>query len=354
MNNDNIQQQTSWLVRALTVSTLLGATLVGSANAGLITQHVSVGAYDRSCPGLADSQYLDMYREGIESVVGSLDDWGDQAVDTVCRFNSTFQASYWNNDGTPKYDGLPNIPAFTNAQVGTLVITQSTGTSNLSLTTPTGRLQGDVRLDEANLGLPEIKINATSAANERNSFNGYAATEYLWTGADETLEFQLNFDFFHSSEEWSVGGLPATKTSDLVLNAYVSEGLIVDPNGIFPQDSGIITVNDEFVLSESNIGPTSAEDPYFGNLSVSFDVTAGQTFFVVGQYQGFAKNGGFLNAYNTITGALNVEGLTQQESTAIFATSLQAAPVTAASAPVALLLTLLGGSFVFARSKRQS
>lgn len=337
---------TNALTRLFISTTLFCSVLISTANAGLITQHVSVSAYDRSCPGLSDPDYITNNLAGIEAIYGPLDSQGSQAIDTACRFNSA-QSRYYNNDGSPKFyipgRVMPTIPAFTNDQVGSLTITNATATDNLSVVTETGRLQGEIVLDSENLGLPEIKINATAGANERNSFNGYAATEYLWTGADETLEFQLNFDFYHSSEEWEFDGYQSTETSEFLLNAYVSEGLIIDPVSTFPANDGDLLGLDSFLLSETDVGDTSADFPYYGNLTVSFDVVAGQTFFVVGQYQGFAKNGGFLNAFNTITGALNIEGFSQEESKAIFETSLELAPVTSVNTPNILLLTILGG-----------
>lgn len=326
------------------------AMSISSASANVITQHVSVGTYERDCPGLADPEYMDKYREAVEIWAGPLEDWGDQAVDTVCRFNSQGQAQFWNYDGTSKQEGGITIAPFTPEQVGQVAIRTSTATEQLEHNSATGKLNGSVKLDSENLGLPEIKINATSNAGERNSFNGYAATEYLWTGADETLEFQLNFDFFHSSENWSLEGLPPSQTAQLLLNAYVSENLIIDSNDIFPANAGNIFAQETFNLKNEDVGMTSAGNPYFGNLTVSFDVTSGQRFFVVGQYQGFAKNGGFLDASNTITGALNVEGLTQEESITVFQTSLQAAPV---NAPAMILLTLLGAGMLFSRKPKR-
>jgi hypothetical protein len=322
--------------------------LANSAHAGLITQHVSVGAYDRSCPGLSDPNFVDDYKVGIEAIFGSLEELGAQAVDVACVFNSNFQAARWNNDGSPKFGDLPSIPAFTNEEVGELEITEAFGTNNLSLTTDTGNLKGDVFLDDESLGLPVIKIDAKSEVGQRNSFNGYAATEYLWTGADQTLEFGLDFDFYHSSEMWTFDGYQATNTSDLLLTAFVSEDLIINPLSIFPEDNGNVLSLERFQLSDSDVGMTSAEDPYFGSLNVSFDVTNGQRFFVVGQFQGFAKNGGFLNAYNTITGSLNVEGLTEEESEVVFATSLQLAPAEI-TAPASMFMLLLSAGLMFVR-----
>lgn len=333
------------IVLAATSQSLLLST---SANAGLITQHVSVGAFDRNCPGLSDPSYLDNHIDAIVAVYGSIESQGSQLVDTACRFNSSRQADLWNYDGTPKFEGLPTIPSFTDEQVGNLIITDATASDSLSLTTSTGNLVGEVSLDSDNLGLPVIKIDAKSQAGQRNSFNGYAATEYLWTGQDQRLEFGLDFDFFHSSESWGFPGYLETESSDLSLTAFVSEGLIIDSSLVFPVDNGNVLSSDSFSLKDTDVGITSEQDPYFGSLNVSFDVKNGQRFFVVGQFQGFAKNGGFLNAFNTITGSLTVEGFTEEQSEAIFETSLQLAPPEL-NAPTSLAFLIFGAGYLFLR-----
>jgi hypothetical protein len=347
INNNKIK---GMLFACISAGVLTGS-LMSTAHAGLLTQHVSIGSFERSCPGLSDPDFIINNLAGIEAVTGPIGDWGAQTVDTACRFNSAFQAEFWNNDGSPKFDGLPSIPAFTPDQVGNLFVDPATAETFIDHVSGTGKLEGRITLDEGNLGLPEIKINATSSENERNSFNGYAANEFLWTGDDATLEFELNFDFFHSSEVWELNGYESTLSSDLILNAYVSENLIINPNSLFPADSGDIIDIDTFSIFEDGVGPTSAENPFFGNLSVSFDVTAGQTFFVVGQYQGFAKNGGFINAFNTITSSLNIQGLSFEESALIFENSLTLAPVEV-NAPNSLLFMLLGGGLFAAFKKR--
>lgn len=314
-----------------------------------------MSSFERSCPGLADSQFIEKHEEALIAVMGNGDRdsvINNRVVDTACRFNSDFQERFYNFDGTPKFPGLPPIPAFTGEQIGNLNIYNETASNSLITSSGLRKLEGQIILDPDNLGLPEIKINATSEENERNSFNSYATTEYLWTGDDETLEFQLNFDFFHSLEMWDFAGYESTTISEFLLWAFVSEDLVINPEWVFPETLGNILNSDFFSLSESDVGETSADDPYFGNLTVSFDVTAGQTFFVTAQYQGFAKNAGFLNAFNTVTGGLNVQNLTQEESLSVFEESLQTAPVNPVNSPATILLFMLGGILIAMRARK--
>ncbi|WP_286265256.1 PEP-CTERM sorting domain-containing protein [Thalassotalea atypica] len=328
-----------------------------SANAGLVTQHTSVQTYQRSCPGVADANWVKNWKPIVEWYYGI-----EQAdADLMCHFNGGNQERHFNSDGTPKdanwrYDdawptgengeAISGGGEFTAEQVGTLEIIASAGPEDMTTVgTKDGKYYAQVTLDDENLGLPEIKVKSESDEFERNSVNAFAATEYLWTGEDETLEFTANFDFFASGGAWALGDTPEINDYLLGMEIGVATDMLFDVEQIFPTDWGNQIATAGYNTNNEPRVSGSLEEPIEGTVTVSFDVSAGDQFFLYGWIQAFGYNGGFVDASNTLTSQLAVQGQTQQQSQQIFAAALQAAPPSDPNAipePSSLFLALLG------------
>ncbi len=81
---------------------------------------------------------------------------------------------------------------------------------------------------------------------ERNSINGFAATEYLWTGASQILTFTVNFDFYTSGGNWHIDGALSNHDYLFALNFGAATDMIFTPGNTFPDDYGTPIVTDSF------------------------------------------------------------------------------------------------------------
>ena len=298
------------------------------ANAGLVTQHTSVDTHQRTCPGLQDPNYISNWKTIVELLYDR-----EATTQLMCHFNGGNQRAIYNNDGTVRSDSpFPDMPegvAFTDEEVGGVEIIRQTGRSLVTMGDNDGKYYANVILDENNLGLPQIKVKSDSASFERNSVNGFAATEYLWSGEGQTLEYTMDFDFFNSGGTWND---PDTADfHDYIFSLWfgAATDMLFDSNQTFPLDYGTELASGYFGSVGQPIIAATADNPYTSSLSVSFNVNTGDQFFLYGQVQAFGLNGGFVDASNTATSRLAVQGLTQEESNVMFTSSLSAAPSTA-------------------------
>lgn len=327
------------------IATILLAISSFSASAGLITQYSSVGTWQRNCPGLSDPNYIANWGPAIEAFYGLSP--GELSADLACHFNGGNQLKFYNLDGTRKnldWD-LPDGVPFTEEEAGGFEVIGETGTDYASISAEDGSFYAEVILDGDNLGLPQIKASSESDEFERNSVNGIAATEYLWTGVDTTLEYTVDFDFFASGEDWNLNGAADFYDYIFILEFGASTDMEFTEGSLFPSNWGnSIAVDGYSTLNDPEFG-SSAEEPYESSLTVSFDVQTGDRFFLYGFVQAFGLNGGFTDAAHTVTSQLAIEGSTAEESLVIFEQSLQAAPptdLTDIPEPSTFLLSFLG------------
>jgi hypothetical protein len=327
------------LLRSMATAILLSSVLV-SGNAAVISQHTAFDTFQRTCPGLSDPQYMSNWGDAIAAVRNV----SRSAISTqmACHFNGGSQAAYFNNDGSVKefYD-FPSGAAFTPSEVGNLSVTSNQGSDSTVVGSPDNKFYGDVSLDNDDLALPNFKVKSESEVFERNSVNGFAASEYLWTGEDTTLEFIANYDLFVSGGEWEIAGALSSRDYIFNLNLGVSDSLDLSGNTTLPLGYGDNTLIEVFQTEDIALFSNDAENPFEGSLEISFDVTAGDRFFLWGLVQGFGINSGFTNASNTVTTDLFVEGLSHQQSATIFASSLQIAPPALVSGPAIFSLFIL-------------
>jgi hypothetical protein len=313
-----------------------------SASAGLVTQYTSVGTYQRDCPGLSDPNYLNNWGSVIESFYGLAP--GELSTDLACHFNGGNQKRFYNNDGTPINSdwGLPDGVPFSDSEAGDVEIIGDVGTDYASVSSDTDdhNYYAEVLLDADNLGLPQIKVMSDSDEFERNSVNGIAATEYLWTGAAQTLEYTVNFDFFASGDEWTMDGGASQNDYVFILEFGAATDMEFEGD-LFPSDWGNNITSDFYNTNDYAPFDSSEDDPFEGSLTVSFDVETGDRFFLYGFVQAFGYNGGFVDAAHTVTSELAVSGLSEQDSLDVFSTSLQAAPPTSVPEPSTFMLSLI-------------
>jgi hypothetical protein len=340
------------------VKTLLfsAACFVGApATAGVITQYTGFDNFAGTCPGASSPTYLADWGPAVahlETIIeGRPVEVADLTYDSLCLFNRNRQARFYNPDGTltdqGSSNGFPPGVAYNPEDIGTLSIDSSTGTSSTISGDLDGKAYGSMILDPANLGLPEIKLLANADPDDRLSVNGFAATEFLWTGETTDLDFGINFDFYGSNEEICVGGTgPCIRDSAFYIDAGVSIDFVFDDSGPAVgniQQASIARTSYRYEWTDLDRAISSEEFPIAGSLSLEFQVNNGDRFFLWTGAQAFAINGGFLNAANTITTDLRLQG--DDEGTAtqeLFARALQPAPPTPVNAPATLALFSLG------------
>jgi hypothetical protein len=325
------------------------------ATAGVITQYTGFDNFAGTCPGASSPTYLNDWGPAVaylETALQGPTSVSDLTFDSLCLFNRNRQAQFYNPDGTLTTAGLDNgfpdlgVP-YNPQDVGTLSIDTTSGTSSTISGDLTGKAYGSMILDSANLGLPEIKLLANADQGDRLSVNGFAATEFLWTGGTELLSFDINFDFYGSNNQLCVvNGGPCMLDSALYINAGVSIDMIFDVNQA--AISNILQpaiTQDSYIYEWTDLGRagSTAQNPIQGSLSLNFEVNNGDQFFLWAGAQAFAIDGGFLNAANTITTDLRLagddNGTASQE---LFARALQPAPPTPVNAPATLALFGLG------------
>jgi hypothetical protein len=317
---------------------------------GPITQRTGFDNFLGTCPGALAPNYVADWGEVIAAFSGT--DVGNITADQACRFNRSTQAKFYDLDGTPKPEyaefGLPSGVPFEIEDLGTLVVDRLVGTTETVAGTIESGVYGSMILYEENLGLPEIKVFATAAENERITVNGYAATEYLWTGQQEELSFVVDFDFFGSSDLFNIEGTSGVFNSGFSITAGVSTDLFNEELGYGIDDvrGGNVIVEDSFFTGNLAQRPSMTELlPYEGSLNLNFTVNNGDKFFLWGFAQAFAVNGGFLNAANTVTTNIRLANDTSVgngDTSAALSQFLDLAPPTALNAPTTIILLVLG------------
>tara|TARA_R110000772_G_scaffold58539_4_gene132552 strand:+ start:27751 stop:28812 length:1062 start_codon:yes stop_codon:yes gene_type:complete len=325
------------------------------AKAGPITQYTGFDNFNGTCPGARSASYLDDWGPAI-AALNQFSDVSEVTYDDACRFNRNQQARFYEPDtGSLKAEfadfGWPSGVAFTESEVGTLDIDTQRGTTSSIAGDIAGPAFGSMTLDDSNLGLPEVKLRAQAAADQRLTVNGFAATEFLWTGETTDLNFFINFDFFGSNEQRCLSSAPigsssCTLNSAFALWAGVSTDMPLD--GIYATSNistGTVITETSFFYDAGDLDRLAGTEasPIEGVLDLTFSVSNGDRFFLWAGAQAFAIDGGFLDAANTVTTDLRLfgdaEGTLSRET---FAVALQAAPPTAVSAPATLLLLLAG------------
>lgn len=304
------------------LSFAVAGSLMVPANAGVISQYTEMSRFKRSCPGLADPNFASNWGAAIKTIYG-----GETfATDIACHFNAVYQKAFYNPDGTPKRPGWPAGVPFTLAEVGSSESVQAFGATSAEVGSPDASYYGKVVLDANNLGLPEIKIKSSSDALERNSVNGFAATEYQWLGAATTLSYTVNFDFFNSNGLWSMAGAEDVHNYALGLTFGVSQNMEFSYDTPFNFDFGDVLTTAEFLSYTLGLIDSDAENPFADTLTINFDIDPGDRFWLWTQVQAFGRNGGFVDASHTVTSALGITGLTEEQSMRQFATDLRQIP----------------------------
>lgn len=333
------------------------------AYAGVVTQFTGFDNFDGTCPGANSPTFLQDWGRAIVALRG-LEDVSKVTYDDACVFNRNQQARFYNFDGTAK-DGSdrPSGVPFSAEDVGTVDISTSRGTTSTVEGDLAGPAYGAMTLDETNLGLPEIKVFADAAAGQRLTVNGFAATEYLWSGETEELSFFVDFDFFGSNEQRCLVDAIGDTTGCILdsgfnLWAGVSTDMPLDKGfAIQNVGDGNVIAQEEFLYLPNDLGRDvgTADDPILGTLELLFTVNDGDRFFLWAGAQAFAIDGGFLDAANTITTDLRLTADNTTDGSAsreLFSTALQPAPPTAVDAPLPLHL-LLGSAALLLLSRRK-
>ena len=296
----------------------------------------------------------------------------DVTLNNACHFNGSLQAGWFNSDGTPKYhDGIPNGAPFSTHAPGTLSIdenfsTYTDGDGNLVYQgIQDDEHQSQVTFKDqtkgtSNLLMPEIKLVADSAEGERNSTNVSAWTGFQRVaGTDDIdLEVVIDFDFFNSSDEhvatlWDTDNIPSIKDYFFSVSFGASLGIANEEN-VFPEFTDVINETG-FSTADLPLTASFEDDPYRGQLRLDLSgIGVGETVYFYSQAQGLGFNGGFVNAFNTVTTKLQVKGIDdEEESNRILASQFTLAPTSVTvPEPSAIALLLSGLGFMAFRRRR--
>jgi hypothetical protein len=196
-------------------------------------------------------------------------------------------------------------------QYGGSNASQNLELSSSSMSYANSYSNGTLKLDPANLALPEFKFEITSNAQQRNGVNLFAYQQYHWTGADAQIVFDINFDFIMSLADW--GG-----SANSIYNVAVGLVRSIEQRAdFFPYIVEELTF-DSFRSAEKNDIIPNVK--YFSELNLSYNVKQNESFYLYTQVQAFAMNTGYVNSLNTLTADVNVF---DQNGTAISRDELQ-------------------------------
>jgi len=326
----------------------MAVLMTTQAQANLISQYTEISSFQRNCPGLSDPNYAKKWNGALTYFYGA-----SFTTEQACHFNGGLQSRYYKTDGTPKpgFDDIPSGVAFSGAEVGSASIIQDFGADEVEIGNQNGDYYGKVKLDNQNLGLPELKVKAQSGALERDSINGFAASLFEWQGAATTSDYKVDFDLFNSGGEWALDG--AMTNHDYMFSLYfgVSQNMVFSYQNPFSFDYGTILTSTYLSTKDLPLFSASMINPYNGSLSISFDVNTGDRFWLWGTVQAFGFNGGLLDASHTVTSKLAVDGLTEEQNQQLFASALQQVP-NQVPTPAAWSLWLIG-LLLMARTRLQ-
>lgn len=276
------------------------------ANAGVIKSSTGTNITQRTCPSV--NANFSAYKAKWGSTIlehyagylpGNATTINEITPEAACIFNTQWE----------QY--------FPDAEPGSKISLQhvENNLDNAYLASADDEIWLDAVLDNSGLSLPEAHLVVTSAESERNSANLFSAQSYLWAGETTTLEFSAMFDFSMSTGTWGDGldslyGLRIGASQNLVL----AEELLFPELWGDPLAQGAYHSSDDTDITDENIN--------FRQLTIAFEVSDGDEFKLWAQTQAFALNGGWIDSANTMTTQLNVQGLSQEQSKQILASSL--------------------------------
>lgn len=351
-------------LRSNTLSHLSASLICTSALVFSSFSHASpmgnIANYNRSCHAVVANlqQYVTdwgaaMASQGFQASVGD-----------ACIFNSYHQSIGWNADGTAKSAGTPNGVNFSVHAPGT-VTRDFTTTASLDTSgnpvyqgTTNSQHQSEVRfvnqtVGTSNLLMPELRLFASSDTGERNSTNVNAWTGFERIAGTDSLALQLviEFDYFnsdagHSASVWNAPGVNGMTDNHFNLSFLASRNVIAPPpGGVFPEFVDIIERVSYSNPWDDILATYTAATPYTGSLVLDLgSLAVGDIVYVAASAQAFGLNGGFTDAFNTVTTRLQVAGVSETESDVILASQFAFADVPSAnvSEPLTLGVLLLG------------
>ena len=299
------------------------SSLVNVANAGLVKSTTNVNLTQRTCHAV--NQDFNAYKATwgqtiLDHFSGSLP--GNPATveeispEAACIFNTQWEKFF---------DGAN--PGTKNSLQRILTDVDSSYMENED-----GDIWLRAQLDNTELSLPEAHFVVNSQEGERNSANLFSGQSFLWTGETTTLDFTANFDFSMSTGNWG-----ESEDSFYGLEIGASKGMNFDDGWLFPDMGEIMasayysSIGDELIIDESL---------NYRDMTISFEVSAGDEFQLWGLSQAFALNGGWIDSANSMRTQLNVAGLSTEESQQIFSQSLSVVPTV--PEPSTLVIFALG------------
>lgn len=306
------------------ISIVLSSALLVSSfvNAGILKSTTNVNLTQRTCTAVGSDFNAYKAKWGTTIVeqygqyLGNPATVDDITPESACIFNTQWEKNH--DDANP---GIKISQQNIQTNVDSSYIENADG--DIWLT---------AQLDNSELSLPEAHFVVNSQESERNSANLFSGQSFLWQGEDTILEFSANFDFSMSIGKWG-----ESEDSFYGLDIGASFGMDFDQGWLFP-DRGDVIAFDSYRSTEDGI---TNEEVNFREMTITFDVSAGDEFQLWGLSQAFALNGGWIDSANSMTTVLAIQGQSEEQSKQIFAQSLSVIP-TSVPEPSTLGIFALG------------
>lgn len=324
--------------------------------------------YTRSCNAVAanPTQYLADWGDAISKALNTPK--ASLTLGDACVFNGSLQARMYNSDGTPKFSGgdLPNGVDFSVHAPGSLVTDNSAFNTvdadgnPVFNNTLSDKHQAQVTFKDqtqgnSNLLMPEIKLATYSDEGERNSTNVSAWSGFKRIAGTDDIDLQLviNFDFFNSNADhmaglWDAPGIPGIHDYIFYLGFGAARGIENQAN-VFPTFTDQIAF-DGFSSRDLPFGQYTKQNPYIDQIILDLSgISVGETMYIFANAQAFGFNGGFADAFNTVTTKLQVANVSEEESLRILSSQFALATTSSIPEPIGIGFVGLSLAILFRR-----
>jgi len=190
-----------------------------------------------------------------------------------------------------------------------------------------------------NFTLPEVHLFSDSANDWTNFLFSFSYQQYLWEGEDDTLTISSDFSFTKTTGTgWAELQGDSHYAAMLSISKDISDDIhggswkpIIDPEDIIV-DASYASNDDKLILS----GVKQSR-----SISTTFNVSKGDTFYVMSHVKASANNGGWVDSANSLYTSVTAD-ITTDEQLALDLLSIKRPDPTAVPEPSTLGFFALG------------